>query len=195
MSADATEKEIKIMAKTNVATKEVTKKAVAEKKVAVKTTAPKTEKKVAEKKPAEKKAEPKPKADYKAIAESIEKAFKADKSVDVIADTNREYPKSVTYTDYSFIHFYNPGTEKDMFQLYITGKSGKFIIKGTAADYLDKSVEYTPSNRYILVKCPIDLIPEVAKKVIAACQSIPAKEKPTKATKKTTEKKEEKVAK
>ena len=177
-----------------------TTKAVAEKKVAPKSVAPKTEKKAvatkpAEKKPAEKKAEPKPKADYRAIAESIEKAFKADKNVDVIADSNREYPKSVTYTDYSFIHFYNPGTEKDMFQLYITGKSGKFIIKGTAADYLDKSVEYTPSNRYILVKCPIDLIPEVAKKVIAACQSIPAKEKPAKATKKSTEKKEEKVAK
>lgn len=167
-----------------------TTKVVAEKKVApVKTVAPKTEKKV------EKKAEPKPKADLKAIAESIEKAFKADKSVDVIADSNRQYPKSVTYTDYSFIHFYNPGTEKDMFQLYITGKSGKFIIKGTAADYLDKSVEYIPSNRYILVKCPIDLVPEVAKKIIAACQSIPAKEKPAKATKKSTEKKEERVAK
>lgn len=148
-----------------------TKKAVVEK-----TVAPKTEKKVAVK------------TDYKAVAENIEKAFKADKRVDVIADSNREYPKSVTYTDYSFIHFYNPGTEKDMFQLYITGKSGKFIIKGTAADYLDKSVEYTPSNRYILVKCPIDLIPEVADKVIAACQSIPAKEKPAKTEKKSTKK-------
>lgn len=166
---------------------------VAEKKVAPKTVAPKTEKKVEKKK-----AEPKPKTDYKVVAESIEKAFKADKSVDVIADSNREHPKSVTYTDYSFIHFYIPGTEKDMFQLYITGKSGKFIIKGTAADYLDKSVEYTPSNRYILVKCPIDLIPEVAKKVIAACQSIPAKEKPAKTEKKqtkATEKKAEKAAK
>lgn len=163
---------------------------VAEKKVAPKTVAPKTEKKV------EKKAEPKPKTDYKAVAESIEKAFKADKSVEVIADSNREHPKSVTYTDYSFIHFYIPGTEKDMFQLYITGKSGKFIIKGTAADYLDKSVEYTPSNRYILVKCPINLIPEVAKKIIAACQSVPVKEKPVKAEKtKATEKKAEKAAK
>ena len=149
-----------------------TKKAVVEK-----TVAPKTEKKVAVK------------TDYKAVAENIEKAFKADKRVDVIADSNREYPKSVTYTDYSFIHFYNPGTEKDMFQLYITGKSGKFIIKGTAADYLDKTVEYTPSNRYILVKCPIDLIPEVADKVIVACQSVPAKEKPAKAEKKSAEKK------
>ena len=183
------------MANSAVKTTKAT-KVVAEKKVAPKSVAPKTEKPVTKtEKKVEKKAEPKPKADLKAIAESIEKAFKADKSVDVIADSNRQYPKSVTYTDYSFIHFYNPGTEKDMFQLYITGKSGKFIIKGTAADYLDKSVEYTPSNRYILVKCPIDLVPEVAKKIIVACQSIPAKEKPAKATKKSTEKKEEKVAK
>ena len=152
------------------------------KAVAPKTEAPKTETKAVEKKVAVK-------TDYKAVAENIEKAFKADKRVDVIADSNREYPKSVTYTDYSFIHFYNPGTEKDMFQLYITGKNGKFIIKGTAADYLDKTVEFTPSNRYILVKCPIDLIPEVADKVIAACQSVPAKEKPAKAEKKSAEKK------
>jgi len=190
------------MAKTNVATKEVTKniKAVAEKKAAVKTTAPKTEKKVAEKK-----AEPKPKTDYKAIAENIEKAFKADKSVDVIADTNREYPKSVTYTDYSFIHFYNPGTEKDMFQLYITGKSGKFLIRKSAAEFLDKSIEQKPAEKtvkgekkiiHIEVKCPVEAVPEVAKKIIAAYQSVPAKaEKPAKATKKSTEKKVEKVAK
>lgn len=167
------------MAKTNVATKEVTKKAVATK-------------------PAEKKAEPKPKTDYKAIAENIEKAFKADKSVDVIADTNREYPKSVTYTDYSFIHFYNPGTEKDMFQLYITGKSGKFLIRKSAAEFLDKSIEQKPAEKtvkgekkiiHIEVKCPVEAVPEVAKKIIAAYQSVPAKaEKPAKATKKTTEK-------
>ena len=155
-----------------------------------------------------------PKFDMRAAAEKIEAAFKTNKDVDVIADSNRETPSAITYDDYRFIHFYNPGTEKDMFQLYISSKSGKFIIRTTAAEYLDKSVEQKAAEKkvkgekkiiHVVVTCPIDLVPDVAKKIITAYQSIPAKpvkekkaeaaEKPAApAEKKTTKKPAEKKA-
>lgn len=155
-----------------------------------------------------------PKFDMRAAAEKIEAAFKTSKDVDVIADSNRETPSAITYDDYRFIHFYNPGTEKDMFQLYISSKSGKFIIRTTAAEYLDKSVEQKAAEKkvkgekkiiHVVVTCPIDLVPDVAKKIITAYQSIPAKpvkEKKAKAAekpaapveKKTTKKPAEKKA-
>ncbi len=162
-----------------------------------------TEKKAvatAPKKAVEKK-EPKPKTDFKAIAEGIESAFKADKTVDVVADSKLDTPKAISYEDFRFIHFYNPGTEKDMFQLYITGKSGKFIIRKQATEFLDKDVKFTNVGKTVkgekkiihaTIMCPIELVPEVAKKIIAAYQQIPAKvkaEKPAKAEKKATEKK------
>lgn len=138
------------------------------------------------------------KVDLKSVAEKIEVAFKSDKTVDVIADSNRENPTAITYDDYKFIHFYKKGTEKDMFQLYITGKSGKFIIKTTAAEFLDKSVERVATEKkvngekkviHVAVKCPIDLVPDVAKKIITAYQSIPAKTKPEKKAEPKAEKK------
>ena len=192
------------MAKTNVSKEVKTTKAVAEKKVAPKSVAPKTEKKV------EKKAEPKPKTDFKAIAENVEKAFKADKRVDVIADTNLEHPKSTTYQDYTNIHFFKPGTERKMFGCYIQGKNvTHFAVSLKMADMLDKDLnarvfEKSSKNKttgevekkpaFIIVECPNEEIVETAKKIISAFENVP--EKPAKkATKKSTEKKEEKVAK
>ena len=180
------------MAKTNVAKE--TKTTVAKKAVPAKT-APKN---VAEKKPAEKKAEPKPKTDYKAIAESLEAAFKSDKTVDVIADTKLENPKSVTYTEYTYIHFYKTGTTKDLFGCYLIGKGRtRFALNLAVEDQLD-GLDVTPVEKKIKgekKKVAVDVICKnedavvVAQKIIAAYQNIPAKEKPAKVTeKKSTEK-------
>ena len=188
------------MAKT-VETKKVT-KAVAEKKVADKKVAPKTETKAVEKQPAEKKAEPKPKTDYKAIAENVEKAFKSDKTVDVIADSNMEYPRSTTEGDYKYIHFFNPGTEKNMFGCYIqTATTTKFAISNKAVEYLDKSVKAVPvvkkikdveKTAYYVVECKNEEIVDIAKKIIPAYQQmVLAKPKKTKVEKKSTEAKAE----
>ena len=188
------------MAKTNVAKE--TKTTVA-KKAAV---APKTEKKVVEKQPAEKKAEPKPKTDYKAVAESLEAAFKSDKTVDVIADTNKQNPKSVTYTEYTYIHFYKKGTEKDLFGCYLIGKGRtRFALNLAVEDQLDgldvttveKKIKGEKRKVAVDVICKNEDAVVVAKKIISAYQNIPAKEKPAKAEKptKATEKKTtEKVA-
>ena len=174
------------MAKT-VETKKVT-KAVAEKKVAV---APKTEKKAVATKPAEKKAEPKPKTDYKAIAESIEAAFKSDKTVDVIADTKLENPKSVTYTEYTYIHFYKTGTTKDLFGCYLIGKNRtRFALSLAVEDQLE-GLNVTPVEKKIKgekKKVAVDVICDnadavvVAKKIISAYAS----KQSTKVEKKST---------
>lgn len=183
------------MAKT-VETKKVT-----EKKVAV---APKTETKAVNKS-VEKKAEPKtekPKADYKAIAENVEKVFKSDKTVDVIADSNMEYPRSTTEGDYKYIHFFNPGTEKNMFGCYIqTATTTKFAISNKVVEYLDKSVKAVPvvkkikdveKTAYYVVECKNEEIVDIAKKIIPAYQQmVLAKPKKTKVEKKSTEAKAE----
>lgn len=178
------------MAKTNVATK-----TTVAKKVAPKTVAPKTEKKVAEKK-----ADPKPKTDYKAVAESLEAAFKSDKTVDVIADSKLENPKSVTYTDFTYIHFYKKGTEKDLFGCYLIGKNRTRFALNLAVENQLEGLDVTPVEKKIKgekKKVAVDVICKnedavvVAKKIISAYQNIPAKEKPAKAEKptKATEKK------
>ena len=98
----------------------------------------KKEAKVAEKKAVEK-------FDYKGFAESIEKAFKSDKSVDVIADTNRETPKAFAQPEYRYIHFYNPGTEKDMFGMYLRSKSQtRFSLSLSVEDFLDNDLTIVP---------------------------------------------------
>ena len=182
------------MANSAVKTQKAT-KAVAEKK-AVKTTAPKTEKKAVEQKP---------KADFKAIAENVEKAFKTDKSVDVIADSNMEYPRSTTEGDYKYIHFFNPGTEKNMFGCYIqTATTTKFAITGKVVEFLDKSVKAVPvvktvkgvtKTAYYVVECKNEDIVDVAKKIIPAYQQMvltktkkPAEKKAKATEKKSTEK-------
>ena len=117
--------------------------------------------------------------DRKVLAEKIEAAFKKNSSVDVIADTNLENPTGVSYEDYRFIHFYKPGTQKDLFQLYITGNSGTFYVRTKVAEFLGKDVEKVPSmkkqkngevkvNLY-LIKTPIDDVPKTAEKILEAC--------------------------
>ena len=140
------------------------------------------------------------KFDLRKLAEQIEAGFKSAKTVDVIADSNREYPKSVTYTDYSFIHFYNPGTEKDMFQLYTSSRGAKFIVKTATVDVLDKSVKATVAEKdgkranYGVIKCTHAEIADIANKLISAYQNTPEKpkkQKPAKTEKPKTEKKAE----
>ena len=119
------------------------------------------------------------KVDRKTLAERIEAAFKKNSSVDVIADTNLENPTGMSYEEYRFIHFYKPGTQKDLFQLYITGNSGTFYVRTKVAEFLGKDVEKVPSmkkqkngevkvNLY-LIKAPIDDVPAVAEKILDAC--------------------------
>lgn len=141
------------MEKTNVATKEV--KTVE----AVKTARPKT--------------------DYKSVAEKMEKAFKDIKSVDVIADTNLENPKSDSYTEYTYIHFFNPGTKKDMFGCYLIGKNRtRFALSLSVEDKLE-GLDVTPVEKNIKgekKKVAVDVICAnedavvVAKKIISAYQ-------------------------
>ncbi len=165
-----------------------------------------TEKKAvatAPKKAVEKK-EPKPKTDFKAIAEGIESAFKADKTVDVKADTSLNDPRALSESDYRYIHFYNPGTEKHMFGCYLIGKGRvRFALSLKVEEFLSKDLTITPvlkakkkgeEKRKVAIDviCDVADAADVAKKIISAYQQIPAKvkaEKPAKAEKKTTEKK------
>ena len=120
------------------------------------------------------------KVDMKTLAQSIEVAFKKHELVDVIADTNLENPTALSYDDYRFIHFYRKGTTKDMFQLYLTSKSGKFIIRNRVAELLGKDVDKKPITKkdnkkntqrviHVEVTTPIDTVNAVAEKIIAAC--------------------------
>ena len=118
------------------------------------------------------------KVDRKVLAESIEKAFKDNKVVDVIADTNLENPTGLSYEDYRFIHFYRKGTTKDLFQLYITGKTGEFYVRKQAAEFLGEDVEKRNATKkikgevkviHVIVKAPIDTVPAVADKILVAC--------------------------
>jgi len=119
------------------------------------------------------------KVDRKTIAENIEQAFKDNKMMDVVADTNLENPTGLSYEDYKFIHFYKKGTTKDLFQLYITGKTGTFYVRTVVAEHLGKDVEKTPAMKkqkdgsmkvnLFLVKAPIDTVPTVAEKILDAC--------------------------
>ena len=139
--------------------------------------------------------------DYKALAESIEKAFKADKSVDVVTDTRMENPRAMTEPEYRYIHFYNPGTEKNLFGMYIVGKNRvRFALNLKVEEFLDAGLEKRPVEKKIKgekrkvavdVYCEIQDAVEVAKKIIAAYQSIPVKEK-TPAKEKKSEVKAEK---
>ena len=119
------------------------------------------------------------KVSKKEVAESIEKAFKNNKMMDVIADTNLENPTGLSYEDYRFIHFYKKGTTKDLFQLYLTGKTGTFYIRTKVAEHLGEDVEKTPAMKkqkdgsmkvnLFLVKAPIETIPAVAERILDAC--------------------------
>ena len=151
------------MKKTNVTTQEVATKATEK---AVKTATPKT--------------------DYKAVAEKIEKAFKDIKSVDVIADTNLDEPKSFAQKEYRYIHFFNPGTKKDMFGCYQIGKNRiRFALSLSVENQLDgldvqpveKKIKGEKKKVAVDVICNSEDAVVVAKKIISAYQSKPAAEK------------------
>ena len=109
------------------ATKVTTNKAT-EKKAATKATATKTSKPATSKKSEEKK-EPKPAFDAKAIAKAIIEEFKADKSVDIVADTSlKAGPRDANQPEFSYIHFFRKGTEKDMFKMYNNSRGTRFAI-------------------------------------------------------------------
>ena len=93
------------------------------KKAAEKKVAPVVEKK------AESKAEPKPKFDAKAYSAEILKAFKGNKNVDVVVDTElAKGPRDTTQPEYAYIHFFKKGTEKDLFKMYNMAKGSRFAI-------------------------------------------------------------------
>ena len=157
-----------------------------------KTTDKKVTKTVSAAKATQQAEQSKPKTDYKALAESIENAFKSDKTVDVVADTKKEYPKSMTENDYRYIHFYNPGTEKNMFGLYIKSNAAKFAVATNVSQYLDKGLSISPVEKkikgekkvaYVVVSCPHTDIVDTAKKIISAYQSKPEKKSESKAEK------------
>ena len=140
--------------------------------------------------------------DYKALAESIEKAFKSNKSVDVVVDTKLEKgPQNTCEADYRYIHFYNPGTTKNMFGLYIKKNVAKFAVASYLAGVLDKSLTVTPvvkknksgeaRTAYLVVSCAYADIQTTAEKIISAYQSNPKvkTEKKAKAEKPAAEKK------
>lgn len=137
------------------------------------------------------------KVNYQALAEGLEKAFKASKEVDVVADTKMADPKALSENDYRYLHFYKAGTEKNLFGCYLIGKGKvRFALNLKVEEFLDKTLNAQPvfkakhkgeEKRKVAVDvvCDIQDAPEVAKKIITAYAQIPAK-----AEKKATEKKE-----
>jgi len=125
------------------------------------------------------------KVDYKALAEGIEKAFKASKEVDVVADTKKENPNALSESDYRYIHFYKAGTEKNIFGCYLIGKGKvRFALNLAVEQFLDKDLTVKPvlkkrgeekKKTAVDVFCDIQDAPEVAKKILEAYKSIPAK--------------------
>lgn len=150
------------------------------------------------------------KFDYKAFAESIEAAFKSDKTADVIADSNiKAGPKNTTLADYRYVHFYKPNTEKDIFGMYLIGhEQTRFALNLKVEEFLDAGLNIKPVEKKVKGsdtkrKVAIDVICDnkdavaVAKKILTAYSKIkpvekkPVEKKPAapKAEKKATEKK------
>jgi len=126
------------------------------------------------------------KFDYKAVAESFEAAFKNDARVTVIADTKLENPKSNTYSDYTYVHFFKSGTQKDMFGCYLIGKGRtRFALSLAVAEYIkglpvqpvEKKIKGEKKLVAIDVICANEDAVNVANTIIEAYASIPVKSK------------------
>lgn len=130
--------------------------------------------------------------DFKALAESMENAFKADKRVDVVADSKLPRgPQNTTEADWRYVHFYNPGTEKNMFGCYVQTKEyTKFSMPLKVEPYLDKSLKIEQVIKkikdvkkpvYLVVSCPNADVIATAKKILEAFEkyraAIPEKKK------------------
>lgn len=141
------------------------------------------------------------KVDYKQLAAGIEAAFKSNKTVDVVADTNMKDPKALSENDFRYIHFYRANTEKNLFGCYLVGKNRvRFALSLSVRDFLDKDLDVRPVEKKrgeekrlvaVDVYCDIQDAVAVAEKIITAYMNIPVKEKKV-AEKKATEKKETK---
>ena len=140
--------------------------------------------------------------DFKALAESMENAFKADKRVDVVADSKLPRgPQNTTEADWRYVHFYNPGTEKNMFGCYVQTKEyTKFSMPLKVESYLDKSLKIeqvikTVNGKkkpvYLVVSCPNADVIATAKKILEGFEKYRAAT-PAKAEKKKAEPKAEK---
>lgn len=126
------------------------------------------------------------KFDYKAVAESFEAAFKNDARVTVIADTKLEIPKSNTYSEYTYIHFFKSGTQKDMFGCYLIGKGRtRFALSLAVAEYIkglpvqpvEKKIKGEKKLVAIDVICANEDAVNVANTIIEAYANIPVKPK------------------
>ena len=139
-----------------------------------------------------KKAATKVAYDFKALAESMENAFKADKRVDVVADSKLPRgPQNTTEAEWRYVHFYNPGTEKNMFGCYVQTKEyTKFSMPLKVEPYLDKSLKVeqvikTVKDKkkpvYLVVSCPNGDVIATAKKILEGFEkyraAIPEKKK------------------
>ena len=144
--------------------------------------------------------------DFKATANSIVSAFQSNKNVDVIADTDMEKgPRNTTMAEYRYIHFFKPGTTKDMFGCYIVSKGRvRFALNLAVEQYLDKGLSKKDVEKTVKgekrkvavdVYCDIQDAISTAKLIVAAYQSIPVIEKKVKKAepKQTPAKKAEKV--
>ena len=140
--------------------------------------------------------------DFKALAESMENAFKADKRVDVVADSKLPRgPQNTTEAEWRYVHFYNPGTEKNMFGCYVQTKEyTKFSMPLKVESYLDKSLKVeqvikTVNGKkkpvYLVVSCPNADVIATAKKILEGFEKYRAAT-PAKAEKKKAEPKAEK---
>ena len=144
------------------------------------------------------------KVDYRQLAAGIEAAFKTNKTVDVVADTNMKDPKALSENDFRYIHFYRANTEKNLFGCYLVGKNRvRFALNLAVRDFLDKDLDVRPVEKKrgeekrlvaVDVYCDIQDAVAVAEKIITAYANIPVKEKKV-AEKKATEKKEAKIVK
>lgn len=111
-------------ATTNKTSKAASKKAETPKRVEK----PKSKKSETPKAEAPKKAE-KPAFDAKAIAKAIMEEFKANANVDIVADTAlKAGPRDANQPEFSYIHFFRKGTEKDMFKMYNNSRGTRFAI-------------------------------------------------------------------
>lgn len=141
--------------------------------------------------------------DFKALAESMEDAFKADKRVDVVADSKLPRgPQNTTEAEWRYVHFYNPGTEKNMFGCYVQTKEyTKFSMPLKVEPYLDKSLKVEQVMKkikdvkkpvYLVVSCPNADVITTAKKILEAFEKYRAAAPAKKATEKKAEPKAEK---
>lgn len=83
------------------------------------------------------------KFDAKAYSETVAEAFKDNTVVDVKADYALDYPRSTTEPEWSYIHFFKKGTEKDLFKMYNTSRGTRFAISAKAYGEISEDEKYT----------------------------------------------------